>query len=236
MSDEKRNSNLPNDKKPPPEVRVPPRTWIIWIAILALTVLLWNLRDRADAKQRELTYKEFIQLVEADQITKGVIRYSPQSPDLREITGRYETTGPGAERSEVLFRVKTRLFEDVEKELLASGKFEQVEPPTLLLGLLYTLLPFLLLGEVEAMVHPVEHQAKAARQLVETPVQQVHEPPALVLIRPPELALNSLDLVPVNRVAERAFRAFEVLEGPEALLSDDERCHLSLPQGEQRPR
>jgi cell division protease FtsH len=146
MSDEKRNSNLPNDKKPPPEVRVPPRTWIIWIAILALTVLLWNLRDRAEAKQSELTYKEFIQLVEADQITRGVIRYSPQSPDLREITGRYETTGPGAERSEVMFRVKTRLFEDLEKELLASGKFEQVEPPTLLLGLLYTLLPFLLLA------------------------------------------------------------------------------------------
>ena len=142
MADDKKHSNWKNEKRNP-ELRVPPRTWIIWIAILGLTVLLWNLRGRVDTKFETLTYPEFVSLVEKEQVEEGVISYNPQSEALREITGKYRKP----ESSEVIaFKIKTRLLPEIEEKLLTSGKFQTVEPNTLLQGILFSLLPFVLLA------------------------------------------------------------------------------------------
>lgn len=142
MADDKKHPGWKSEKRNP-ELRVPPRTWIIWIAILGLTVLLWNLRGRVDPKIEVLTYPEFVSLVESDRIEEGVISYNPQSEALREITGKYRA----AEGGELLsFKLKTRLLPELEEKLLTSGKFQTIEPNTLLLGVLYSLLPFVLLA------------------------------------------------------------------------------------------
>ncbi len=131
----------------PTELRVPPRNWLIWIGILALLPLLWRFHDQMDTRYRTLSYTEFKGLVESNLVVKGVISYNPQSEYLHEITGKYnEPAKEGVAAKEVAFRAKIRLLPDLEKKVLESGVFETVEPNTLLLGILYSLLPFLLLA------------------------------------------------------------------------------------------
>jgi len=142
MAEDKKHSNWKSEKRNP-ELRVPPRTWIIWIAILGLTVLLWNLRGRVDTQIETLTHPEFVSMVENDQVEDGVITYNPQSEALREITGKYRKS----ENAEpVAFKLKTRLLPELEEKLLASGKFQTIEPNTLLMNVLFSLLPFVLLA------------------------------------------------------------------------------------------
>jgi cell division protease FtsH len=122
---------------------VPPRTWLIWIAILAMIPILWRLHDQVDTKAKLLTYKEFAKLVEEDGIKEGVIHYNPSSERLHEITGEFEDDQGNTQPFKV---EKIRLLESMEQKLMDSGKFEADEPNTLLLGILYSLLPFILLA------------------------------------------------------------------------------------------
>ncbi len=142
MAEDKKHSNWKSEKRNP-ELRVPPRTWIIWIAILGLTVLLWNLRGRVDTQIETLTHPEFVGLVENDQVVEGVITYNPQSEALREIKGKYRKSDSA---EPVVFQLKTRLLPELEEKLLASGKFQTIEPNTLLMNVLFSLLPFVLLA------------------------------------------------------------------------------------------
>jgi len=145
MADDKHNDNGKNDKKGA-EIRVPPRTWLLWIGILALVPLIWKFHSQVETKYRTPTYTEFIGLVTNNLIVKGTINYSPQSPDLREVSGKYLDKKPNGDTIEVAFKGTYRLLEPVEKILLDSGKFDGIQPNTLLLGVLYSLLPFILFG------------------------------------------------------------------------------------------
>jgi len=145
MADDKHNDNGKNDKKGA-EIRVPPRTWLLWIGILLLIPLVWKFHSQVETKYRTPTYTEFIGLVTNNLIIKGTINYSPQSPDLREVSGKYLEKKPNGETAEVAFKNTYRLLEPVEKILLDSGKFDGIMPNTLLLGVLYSLLPFILFG------------------------------------------------------------------------------------------
>ena len=127
-------------------MRVPPRTLLIWIAIMALIPLLWKFREKVDTRYRKLNHVEFVQLVESNLVIKGVINYNPQSEQLREITGKFTDLGKSGEAAEVPFRAEVRLLDDLEKELLKSGRYEVVQPNTLLLGIIYSLLPFVLVA------------------------------------------------------------------------------------------
>jgi len=130
------------------DLRVPPRTWLLWIGIIALIPLLWKFHDKVETKYRTLNYTEFVKVVTNNLVTQAVITYNPQSENLREITGKFSETGANGEKTIVPFRIKTRLLPDLEKQLLESGKFDQGEPNTLLLGIIYSLLPFVLLAVI----------------------------------------------------------------------------------------
>src|SRR5437773_3215721 len=148
MADDRHNDNGKNEKKGS-EIKVPPRTWLLWIGILALIPLLWKFNKNFETKYRVPSHVEFVNLVTNDQIIEGTINYNPQTEHgLNEITGRYwEVKGPGPnDRVEMPFKIKTRLLPDLEKMLWASGKFKGSEPNTLLLGVIYSLLPFILLA------------------------------------------------------------------------------------------
>ena len=145
MADDRNNDNGRNDKKGA-EIRVPPRTWLLWIGIIALIPLVWKFHSQVETKYRAPSYVEFMSLVTNNQIVKATINYSPQSPDLREVTGKYLDKKPGGETTEVSFKNTYRLLPEVEKVLYDSGKFEGNQPNTLLLGVVYSLLPFVLFG------------------------------------------------------------------------------------------
>lgn len=145
MADDK---NSDKNERKGGDLRVPPRTWLLWIGIIALIPLLWKFHDKVETKYRTLNYTDFVSIVTNNLVSQAVITYNPQSENLREITGKFYETGANGEKAVVPFRIKTRLLPELEKVLLESGKFEQGEPNTLLLGIIYSLLPFVLLAVI----------------------------------------------------------------------------------------
>jgi len=145
MADDRHNDNGKNDKKGA-EIRVPPRTWLLWIGILALIPLVWKFHSKVETKYRTPSYVEFMNLVTNNLIVKATINYNPQSQDLREVTGKYLEKKPDSQPVEVSFKNTYRLLPREERILLNSGKFEVNQPNTLLLGVVYSLLPFILFG------------------------------------------------------------------------------------------
>src|SRR5437868_6498147 len=67
------------------DFRVPPRTYIIWIAILGAIPLLMVFKSTGPTAADHLTQIQFQQMVDANRIARGKIVYDPQSPYLQEI-------------------------------------------------------------------------------------------------------------------------------------------------------
>src|SRR3954468_1488530 len=103
MSDDNKYNN-DEDKNPKKggEFRVPPRTWIVWIAIFGGIILLMLVKERWEPQAESLSQYRFQQLVESNQVVKATINYSPQSPDLREVIGQYKKS----DSSVALFHAK----------------------------------------------------------------------------------------------------------------------------------
>jgi len=125
---------------------VPPRSWLIWIAILGLIPLLILFRNQAEPHPKEISHSMFLQLLESNLFVQATINYNPQSPDLREISGTYLRGEVEGKAGEERFKIKTRLTPSLEEKLYASGKFKAVEPNTFLLNFFYAVLPFILLA------------------------------------------------------------------------------------------
>ena len=124
------------------EFRVPPRTWILWIAILVATMLLFLFKN--DREQPKIfTQTEFMDEFRAGTITKGIVWWDIQSPLMQDVSGEYK---PAGKEPAVKFRTKLRIDESLERQLRRSGKFEPKQPNTLVTNMLMGLLPFLLVG------------------------------------------------------------------------------------------
>src|SRR5712692_9088898 len=111
MSDEKKSSEQDPKEKRSGEFRVPPRTWILWIAILGSIPLLIMLKEKVDTGGPILTQNEFYQKFEANLIASAHINYPPQG-QLQEIVGKYYRTDAEGRKIEppVPFRAKARLY------------------------------------------------------------------------------------------------------------------------------
>ena len=148
------NDNKSGDGGKNNDFKASVRPWIIWLAILGFVPILIMLRDRTEPRRLELSYTDFIGHVEADRIESGEINYNPQSSDLRLITGRLKkltkdgkpVMNAAGEETGDLFRIKIPLTPNLLEKLLATGKFKTVEPNTFLMSIVFTLLPFLLIG------------------------------------------------------------------------------------------
>jgi len=130
------------DTKKGGEFRVPPRTWILWIAIIGAIPLLFLLKDPRDA-QVQLSQKEFIEAWRADLIKEGVIWFNIQDPLIQDITGKYVAKEGQAP---VKFKTQVHLDDSLDRQLRRSGLFEPKRPNTLVQNMLMGLLPFLLIG------------------------------------------------------------------------------------------
>src|SRR5688572_29289794 len=155
MSDDnKNNKDEERGGKKSGEFRVPPRTYIIWIAILGAIPLLMIFKSNGPTSVEQLSQIQFQQKFESNQIARGVIVYDPQSPYLQEVRGEYypaDSSGKQILESNgkaklVPFVAKVRLTEKMEDRLLALGVLETRSPNTVLLGLLYSLGPILVIG------------------------------------------------------------------------------------------
>ena len=145
MSDDNKHKDDDKNPKKAGEFRVPPRTMVVWIAILGGIVLLMLFRDRMDTPGDVLNQYTFQQLVESNQIVQATINYSPQSPDLREITGKYRKIENDV-KSETPFRAKVRLYPELEKKLLSLKQFDPREPNTMLFSFMLSVLPIIIIA------------------------------------------------------------------------------------------
>src|SRR5437867_36192 len=153
MSDDNKNRDDDRGGKRNGEFRVPPRTYIIRIAILGAIPLLMIFRSTGPTSAEPLNQVQFQQKVESNLIASGTIIYDPQSPYMREVRGYYYKTDKNGARIEengkpvlVAFAAKVRLSDAMEDNLLDKNLFETKQPNTVLLGLVYSLGPILVIG------------------------------------------------------------------------------------------
>src|SRR5437660_7741838 len=139
------NRNDRNGKKGG-EFKVPPRTYILWIAILGAIPLLMFFRNNATSTGDSLSQSQFEQLVESNQIVRAIIVYSPPGSFLNDITGKYMRTEPDGRQVEAPFKAKVFLYPELTTKVFKSRKFEVKEANTVLLGLLYSVFPILVIG------------------------------------------------------------------------------------------
>ena len=144
MADDNKNSG---DKKSG-EFRVPPRAWILWIAILGSIPLLMFFKNTTETNIKTLSQYEFTQMVDSNLIVKADVNYDIQSPMLNVIVGKYysDSVDSAGVRTEVPFRAEVDLTKDLKKKMFATEKFNVKKPNTLLLSLLYSVLPILLIA------------------------------------------------------------------------------------------
>ncbi|MGN6554215.1 MAG: ATP-dependent zinc metalloprotease FtsH, partial [Verrucomicrobiota bacterium] len=147
MADENKLNDDDKNPKKGGEFRVPPRTWIVWIAIIGSIMMLVLFRNKMDAPGKILTQHEFMAKVDANLIVPPAqVNYNPQSP-LQEIVGAYykaDATGNALTNAPAVpFRAKVRLTDEMENKLYATGKVEAREANPILLNLIWSVLPIL---------------------------------------------------------------------------------------------
>src|SRR6266705_805350 len=145
MSDENKHSEDEKNSKKGGEFRVPPRTWVVWIAIFGGIILLMLLKERMEAPGDIISQYKFQQFVESNQIVQATVNYNPQNP-LNEVVGKYRKDENG--RSvETPFRAKVRLTEKMEEKLYEKyPQIEAKEPNTMLMNVAVSVLPFVIIA------------------------------------------------------------------------------------------
>src|SRR5690348_5907157 len=143
MSDDNKHSDDEKNSRKGGEFRVPPRTWIVWIAIFGGIILLMLFKEKMDAPGEIIGQYRFQQLVDSNQIAQATINYNPQNP-LNEVIGKYYKDND--HRTEVPFRAKVRLTEKMEEKLYGLPQFEPREPNTMLMSVAVSVLPFVIIA------------------------------------------------------------------------------------------
>jgi len=149
MADDNRNSSDDKSPKRGGDFRVPPRTWIVWIAIIGGILALMMMKDKMDPPAAPISQYDFFRKLDSNQIASATINYSAQSAFLTEITGKYykaDAEGTVNKSEEVPFRVKARLTERMEEKLLALPTVSPKEASVVWLGILYSVLPILIVA------------------------------------------------------------------------------------------
>src|SRR5690349_19348823 len=144
MSDDNKYNEDEKNSKKGGEFRVPPRTWVVWIAIFGGIILLMVMRDRWESPGAMISQYQFQQLVESNQIAQATLNYNPQDIYLTDVIGKYykvDSTGARIKKDDkdatVDFRAKVRLTRDLERKILSgqNPQYEVKEPNTMLLSL-----------------------------------------------------------------------------------------------------
>jgi cell division protease FtsH len=151
MADDNKNEE---NKKKNGEFKVPPRTYLLWIAILIAIPLLMFFKNSAGTQGEQLSQVEFIEKFHAGDIVSGLIIYDPQSPYLHDVRGIYYKTDLNGQRVfdaagkplEVKFHARVRLPEALEEKVLDSRIFQTKGTNPMVFSLVYSLLPILLIG------------------------------------------------------------------------------------------
>ncbi len=155
MFDDDQNKNSDRgSKKPTGGFKLPPTTWLAWIAIIGSIVALMLLRDHMATQPGNLSQYEFFQKFQSNLIAQATVNFNPQTTPLVDINGSYYQTDKdgniiknNGRPVEVPFVVKNAFLSQAKQDqLFASDKIDASEPNTMLMGVIWSIAPFLLLG------------------------------------------------------------------------------------------
>jgi cell division protease FtsH len=138
-------------------MRLPPRTFLVWVAIIAIAVIVAFVRNGSETPVTELA--SFPDLL--DKLTNGLIVpdsghivYGLQSPEIKRVVGKYYSKERNGEfmkdhdgkKTETAFKLETPLTDAMLTQLLYSREFKVAHDSNLMLSLfLNTIFPFLLI-------------------------------------------------------------------------------------------
>jgi cell division protease FtsH len=142
LSDDDKNSKKGGDFK------VPPRTWVVWIAIIGGILMLVMFKNRMELQPGTLLPAEFQQKLEAHQIASVSLNFNPQSQLSADIVGMYYKTDDKGNKlnDKVPFRTKTLLTPSLQEQLIHLPQFEVREPNQLLLNVVWSVLPIVVIA------------------------------------------------------------------------------------------
>ncbi len=154
MPDDNRYNNDDRNPRKGGEFKVPPRTWVVWIAIFSGIILLVLFKDRVEPQSQEISQYDFIQKVNSNLIAQAKVTYDSQDPRLVEVSGTYYRTTPTGERIKsngrdevVAFKVPTvALTDELASKLYGLPEIQPHRPNTMIWGVLFNLLPILLIA------------------------------------------------------------------------------------------
>lgn len=161
MPDEPSSKDPNSNASPGKEPRVPNRGWLVMIAILAFIPILMLIKERSVGAPVELSVKTFNRLVsevqngESSRILSLTMKPRPSSGfEMYQIQGRFaprEDEVPDPLRyppgEPTFFRLITRVTGEQYDSLVSLGLIDDVrDPDTLWTGLLFNLVPFLILA------------------------------------------------------------------------------------------
>src|ERR1035438_2324511 len=141
MSDNNRSGDDDRTPKKGGEFRVPPRTWLVWIAIFGGIIVLMLFKDRMESPGDVLSQYQFQEMVNSNLIAQATISYNPQNSALNEIAGKYYKDAD--HKVAVPFRARVKLYPELEKKLLSQQQFEPREPNTMLFSFMVSVLPII---------------------------------------------------------------------------------------------
>jgi cell division protease FtsH len=157
MSDQNRLSEPDKNDKRNGDLRLPPRTFLIWIAIIAAFMVLFLLRNSNQPNIVE--FSNYLQLKE--KLDKGLIvpdtgkiAYGSQMPEIKRITGEYyETDKDGKIKTDkdgkqisTAFRLDAPVTDALVNDLVYSRGFKTPNNSNLMLTVfLNTGLPFIVI-------------------------------------------------------------------------------------------
>ena len=187
--DNKLNDDDKNPKKGG-EFKVPPRTWIVWIGIFGVIILLMLMRDRWQTESENLPQWRFQELVDSNLIAQASVNYSPQNPLLTEIIGKYNQldkdgkliTGDDGRAKAFPFRTRARLSQTTEEELFRKKQFEPREPNTMLLSVVWSVLPIIIIAALIwfFFIRQIKMAGKGALSFGKSKARLLAKPPEIV--------------------------------------------------------
>jgi cell division protease FtsH len=135
-------------KKPPGGFKVPTFTWVAWIVIIGGFVSLMVVKNHLQAPAgNTLSQSEFLQKFESNQIAQATININPQTAPLTQISGTYYQTDKDGKPAAVPFTIPNAILtEKMQDELFTSPKITLSAPNAMLTSMLWSFLPFLVLG------------------------------------------------------------------------------------------
>jgi cell division protease FtsH len=146
MSDDYRNSD--EDRKKNGDFRMPSQRWVMWIVLILLVGAVFLLRNQMEPQGDQISQFDFKQLVDSNMVVKALIRLNPQSLQ-KEVVGTYYVAGKddAAKKETRQFHAKIFWTDAELSSLLNNHKnFDKEEPSTVVLTVLWSVLPLLFIG------------------------------------------------------------------------------------------